>query len=334
MTLIRIFAIFAMNMSRLVEHIEYLIERNDCVVIPRVGAIIKRYVPAVYAADGSLLPPHHEFSFNEAVKYDDGLLASSLARREGCGYSEAAAILDSEVDVMRFQLERDGVYSLGFLGKLIHNPEGHVLFEPSDVAYYNKLVFEIPETPVRDITEDERPPAVYLHLSRFTTVASKIAAIVALALILGFCVYRPMPMGEGVMKASLLPQLRGNISVSVAEITPDVTMTDSDATPADELLAPGVHDAEISEDSAPVVNPDVKTIEEDETDYTYYLIVASLASIDLANQFIAEEGDAEFTVIPADGRYRVAAKGGMSYREVYDADLLARFPDAWVYNKR
>ena len=75
----------------MVQHIEYLLTRHDCVVVPGWGAWIVQSVSAVVAGNAAPLPPRRWLSFNASLSHNDGMLAHSLMRAKGCGYDEAMA---------------------------------------------------------------------------------------------------------------------------------------------------------------------------------------------------------------------------------------------------
>jgi hypothetical protein len=62
-------------MYSITRHIEYLVSRHDCVVVPGWGAFIAQYEPArIDAESGLIVPPSRAISFNQSVMHNDGLL--------------------------------------------------------------------------------------------------------------------------------------------------------------------------------------------------------------------------------------------------------------------
>ena len=78
-------------MNNVVRHIEYLLTRHDCVVVPGWGAWIVQSVSAAVIGNAAPIPPRKWLSFNAALSHNDGMLAHSLMRAEGCSYDEAMA---------------------------------------------------------------------------------------------------------------------------------------------------------------------------------------------------------------------------------------------------
>lgn len=112
-------------------HIEYLLTRHDCVILPGLGALIVNETEASIDSARSLIAPRSRFiSFNANVVTDDGLLTHSLARREHLTFEEAHRMLSSIIARMRTDLEVEGEVSLGMTGRLLMNSEGLIRFEP------------------------------------------------------------------------------------------------------------------------------------------------------------------------------------------------------------
>ena len=65
-------------MLRIIGHIERLLLRNDCVIIPQWGGFVLREVPASCDEEGVwFYPARKEISFNTSLRHTDGLLAES-----------------------------------------------------------------------------------------------------------------------------------------------------------------------------------------------------------------------------------------------------------------
>ena len=68
-------------MNHLILHIEYLLLRHDCVIVPGLGAFIATASPALIdVVKGPMLPPRRSVMVNQAVTTADGLLPNSIGR--------------------------------------------------------------------------------------------------------------------------------------------------------------------------------------------------------------------------------------------------------------
>ncbi len=126
-------------MSFIVEHIEYLIRRHDCIVMPGIGAIMVRNRAARFDNNNPslLLPPSRELAFNSALSESDGVLESSVARKAGVSFEAARRMVKEESESLLQQLRAFGELSLGHLGHLSVAEYGAILFTPTPAAEWD-----------------------------------------------------------------------------------------------------------------------------------------------------------------------------------------------------
>lgn len=118
-------------MDTLSLHIEYLLTRHDCVIVPGIGAFIATEKEAsIDFAKGVISPCQRLISFNAGVSSDDGLLAHSIARREHISYEQAHQRLVVFASKMRSDLRSEGEFSIGMVGRLLMDEEGLISFQP------------------------------------------------------------------------------------------------------------------------------------------------------------------------------------------------------------
>lgn len=118
-------------MDTLSLHIEYLLTRHDCVIVPGVGAFIGSDTEAsIDFEEGVIRPRRREISFNSNVVTDDGLLSHSIARRERLPYEEAHRLMSTLIAKMKADLRMEGEVSLGLTGRLTEDEEGLISFQP------------------------------------------------------------------------------------------------------------------------------------------------------------------------------------------------------------
>lgn len=74
----------------MVERIEELLVKNNCVIIPGFGAFIGNYNPAeIRMSESKIFPPSKNIAFNRTLKANDGLLVNYIAQQNAISYSEA-----------------------------------------------------------------------------------------------------------------------------------------------------------------------------------------------------------------------------------------------------
>lgn len=118
-------------MESLQLHIEYLLTRHDCVIVPGIGAFIATETEArIDFENGTITPRRREISFNSSVVSDDGLLSHSIARRNHISFEDAHRQLLAMTEKLRGDLQQEGEVSLGMVGKLLMDSEGYISFRP------------------------------------------------------------------------------------------------------------------------------------------------------------------------------------------------------------
>lgn len=125
-------------------HIEYLLSRHDCVIVPGLGAFIATESEAhIDFEAGIIRPRRREISFNSSVVTDDGLLAHSIARRERLSYEDARRMVSRLVGRMTADLDEEGEVSLGMTGRLVKDEEGLISFQPRRSAVHSDIMQEV-----------------------------------------------------------------------------------------------------------------------------------------------------------------------------------------------
>lgn len=125
-------------------HIEYLLTRHDCVIVPGIGAFIATEREAYIDWESGIIRPRlREISFNSSVVTDDGLLSHSIARREGISYEEARRVLAHLADRMIEDLNDEGEVSIGMVGRLLKDAEGLITFQPRQSSAISDILQEV-----------------------------------------------------------------------------------------------------------------------------------------------------------------------------------------------
>lgn len=118
-------------MISMIEHIEYLMLSNDCVVVPGFGAFIAQYTSSHNCEQNSTFTsPKRSISFNASINHNDGLLANSIAKKASIPYAEALKQIEKSTTICRQALSDGSEVPFGRLGFFISNGEGHIEFIP------------------------------------------------------------------------------------------------------------------------------------------------------------------------------------------------------------
>lgn len=147
-------------MNLIIDHLEYLMQRHDCVTLPGIGALIARNIPARFSSDDNcrLLPPSRILAFNGALTQSDGLLENSVSRKAGISFEAARRVVDDEMDSLRNQLLEFGQLTIGRLGSFSCDADQNISFEPYptsewDFRYYGLKPLQLAE--LQEATESE-----------------------------------------------------------------------------------------------------------------------------------------------------------------------------------
>lgn len=314
-------------MNNIFSHIEYLLYRHDCVIVPQLGAFVVRQIPAEYdAATSAFLPPRRQILFNPELTHSDGLLTASVARKCGISYERATSEVEEQVSKIKGELSSaNSRCSAGTLGLLIRAPHGAITFEPAHRFFATPSLFSLPAVSVTTVEEREEMDRMSRksHRISFPNIL-RVAASILVLIVVGFLTTTPLPVDESsVHKASLsLPKI--SVPDTPAKEFQSVEITLNLAVPADSLSAFTV----ITQQELDRLNSTVKISDSD----PYYLVVASTVSQRQAQAFIESHPDFYLETVNFDGRIRIIAATAHTPAELRDLhrDRLAEeFPEAW-----
>lgn len=316
-------------MNTLSRHIEYLVRKHDCVIVPGWGAFVASYQSAHIDTDNfRITPPSRNIGFNPALTHNDGLIAASIARQIGVSYDNAVDMISREVDTIRHQLDNDGEIAIGHIGIFRKNIEGSASFEPYPTA--NNEFFglqSIDATPLlaqkskkgstENNTVTNRRDVFYLPISRNIF---KVAASLALLFGLGFTLSTPILKDDNSLYAGV-----ATVATSIQAKPVEITQR------ADAELFISIPNAEeststiIEAEAAPRLNDSDR----------YCLIVASHATRANAEKQVSD--NPHLRILESGNRFRVYAATGNTIDEARQAmespEFAQKYPDAWVCRK-
>lgn len=321
-------------MTMINRHIEYLISRHDCVIVPGWGAFIAQYEPARIDADnGLIVPPCRVLSFNQSISHNDGLLVSSIVRREKMSYEAAQEAVKDHIEMMHMQLDNAGEVALARLG-VFSKKGNNIIFTSPDNYISSSQYLGLPVVNTRRIDEEtiieekpRRKDVIYVPVSRNIF---KVAASLLLLIGLGITLSTPIMVDDSANYAA----------ISAPKVTAPVKVKPIIAEPAHNaelfIAIPDATTATATVDTTatkalPQLN--INNLHCDDTD-SYCLIVASLASRELAEEYIAEHGDTSMHILEANGKFRIYIATGATATQAlaptHDATFASRYPAAWV----
>lgn len=351
-------------MRNMLRHIEYLVIRHDCVIVPGLGAFIAAFEPA-RVEDGRILPPCRLVRFNPDIIHNDGLLASSIARREGIGYDMAVASINENVVSIKTQLAAGGRLTVGRVGCLSASGNGTLAFYPDEDNIASLRFRGLPEvvfdTEAAPGAADECGVETYRRSNIIYVPVHKaiIRAAVSIALLVGVGLLCSTPniVDDTAIMASLNPgtalrDVAENFKVRedtfAGELAIAVPESKYEATQKIDTIGRNWYQKFMAEHEGRTTVRNVSCAKEEMCDASakndntafeghkdeYCVVVASLPTLARAQKWVGSRGDSSLKILPQDGRYRVyittadteeAAKSIAS-----SAKMQHRYPGAWV----
>ena len=325
-------------MERLALHIEYLLLRHDCVVVPGFGAFINVYHSALEDSEThSFQPMTTEVRFNSALKHNDGMLATSYARRERVSYAEGREMVRVAVSDLQDTLALEGEVSIGRIGRIRTDKSGNLTFHPlltphrlsAALGYLpvkrHAPAVEVAPAAATAVTETETAePAVENPIRQFDTdrnyyipinkMFARMAASFAVVAVLCLSLILPFTRDYHEDQASVVP---------VKAITTAVTKASQQI--------------QAEEQPAAAAEPEAEAIPQPKT---WYLVVGTFRSQDEADNFISSKNDSpyELHTVASKRMVRVVAISATDKEtllpELNSPEFQSAFPQAWIFHQQ
>ena len=127
---------------QLSEHIARLLYYHDCVIIPDFGGLIGRYQSArLHPVTHTLTAPQKRISFNENLKFNDGLLAKDISTAKGITYDEAVQWIAQAMSIAMNKMESGLSVEFHQVGTFHMDEEGNIQFKSAREVNYNRNAF-------------------------------------------------------------------------------------------------------------------------------------------------------------------------------------------------
>ncbi len=314
-------------MTNVQRHIQYLVATSDCVIIPGWGGFIASSIPA-YVEGNNFYPPSRTLVFNPSLTHDDGLLASSICRREGISYDNAREAIAGEVSAMRNSFDNNGIAILPRIGTFRRLPDSTMKFDvdPSGIGAARFAALSPLSLPSTAATSgSSESSADEIHIMPHESLGRRILRVAAfVAILLGLALTLSTPISVN------LDRTPDFASVGQA---PRHQQEESYSIPAGYRFILALPD---SADAVAPVSPKPVATPFHEADY--YLIIGSLNSNEEAEKWMARHPEYAKGIVERHGRYRVYAATGSSIEEAFrlksDPEFARQNPEAWVYRRR
>lgn len=144
-------------MIELSRHIESLMLKHDCVIVPGLGGFVTQYVPARRVDDEQLfLPPCRSVGFNPQLSLNDGLLVQSYMQAYDTNYPETVKLIDDAVNQLKDKLREEGEYELVGIGRLTLGIGGKYDFTPYESGVLSPELYGLDAVSVPKLTQQQK----------------------------------------------------------------------------------------------------------------------------------------------------------------------------------
>ena len=129
-------------MIELSKHIECLLLRHNCVIVPGLGGFVTQYVPARHVPEEELFfPPFRSVGFNPRLTLNDGLLVQSYMQAYDTSYPETLRIVENAVAEVRAELQESGSFTFNGIGTLSLDAAGNYDFVPCEAGVLSPALY-------------------------------------------------------------------------------------------------------------------------------------------------------------------------------------------------
>ena len=310
-------------MISVLDHIEYLAAKHDCVIVPGLGAFISQY-SSVKSSTGLVVALRRNIAFNTEVNYNDGLLANSIVRRENVSFEVSQSVINEYVCSLRSQLKHEGEVPVGRLGFFRYNNDDTMEFFPFVSAKSGNEYFGMTPLTIKPLSiytgKEESTDAIQNGNSRVLPLMHRFmraAATVALLIGLTFILSTPIVNYDKQDYADFNAfTLKKSLQQSVGDLY--IAIPVEKEQPMNDIVAVE------TEDKTDLIK------ESDEQIGKYGLVVATLATQSQAEKFIKETGLSNCKIAKSSTKYRVYIAHGTFEEMCNLKSTQYAQSDAWV----
>lgn len=314
-------------MKKLETHIEELIVKYDCVIVPDLGGFITGFEGAKLR-DDAIVSPRKYIRFNNLLTYNDGLLTEVYMKERGVGYAEAIDAIKTDVAVINSRLAQEGKYQLGKIGTLYRLENGNTILKDLYAGFLPEN-FGVPAIKLSKLSPAIQPAVSPIAIQRAAekkgvtisldlAQALKYAAMIAAVLLLSITVPNKFENATNHASISFDSLLRQNIS-AITPISYSSAIEEPQATnetqpteePRQEIGQKQTEEQKQKQESGGALPT------ESLSSGKYHLIIASLPDNISATDYISshKSNGFEMQVIEKDGKYRISAARFNSYKK-------------------
>lgn len=347
--------------NRIAEHVEYLLRRHDCVVLPGMGAFLCNYEAARFDGEQNdlLLPPSRWLAFNQMITDSDGLLVGSVARKDGVSVACAGEKVQEALDFVWQELVSRGECCFGRLGTFYRSDNQELFFEASAVPSINGSLYGLRPVmlhPVEQVVGDcesrvasqegelQGDETVMLPAPvRWRAYASGIVASLAVVVTAVLFLISPIQTGKEVREAAIAPipkaekpvdNQEDGIAVTSSRLTVEGIALPSNAAetpsqPVEAVTQSGKEVGATAVNSHKIEKPEGVVARYNDSD-AYCVVVASFPTRGQAEAYLKGHGNRQLGLLEKDSKFRIYAATGRTFDEANSQKSTTGQADAWV----
>ncbi|MBP5135104.1 MAG: SPOR domain-containing protein [Paludibacteraceae bacterium] len=316
----------------MIEHIEQLLLRNDCVIVPGLGGFVANRT-AAEVTGAFVVPSRRIMLFNVLLTYNDGLLAQEYMRCDRLTFQQAMDEIGRAVAHFKKELSEWGNVSFGRLGVFSTAVDGSLTFRYSGNVELDIFNYGLKKLNFAPLASERK--------SSFGMKEWVAAAAVLLLLLLPLNLLKHQEPYSSASLSSLVTAVERMAQDPLETVTQE-TVLDSLTVASEMPDSLNLAQSEIALAEAEAPAPESVEQQSVAPQTVYHVIIASLSSQAKARQYMSEISEYNFDnleIVRAENRYRVSVANFTSEdsAESFLADFKLRheaFASAWVFAEK
>ena len=135
------------------KYIKDLLYRNECVILPNLGAFVARNTPSnIDESNNIISPPSKIISFNASIKENDGLLANYISTCEEISHKKAIEKINKKIAAYKKTLNNEEELKFKNIGSLSLKDNNYI-FSPSNKVNFLSSSFGLAKFSTSKITK-------------------------------------------------------------------------------------------------------------------------------------------------------------------------------------
>ena len=305
-------------MKNLAQHIESLIIKHECVIVPGLGGFLT-YRDRAVVRNNRLYAPTQRIRFNSLLTHHDGLLAEAYMHDRKIGYQEALETIHTDVEQIKKSLNSGNSVLFGRIGVLAMTENSIALVNSNPSFLPDNM--GLPTIHLKQLAATtHNGNTIVLNVPSVSSNALRYVAMLAVIFVISILI--PTPVTDATHEASFYKVPSTEYKIETTEAISDNT---SLAETANEEAVVDVPTVEIDQPTANI-------------DSRYQLIIASLSTKAEAENYIANNthfDQSQLCIIESKGKFRISAAGFDKYKEAlqYMDSIRTNVPSAtkaWI----